>query len=72
MNACLVWFLPSSAERNSEGEDMGLLQLVNFMGGGSDLSASSSWGNKNTYTKFGIINWPSGRNLDLLCCLELC
>lgn len=42
----LCVFLSSSAERNSEGEDMGLLELVNFMGGGSDLSASSSWGKK--------------------------
>lgn len=25
---------------------MGLLEFVNFMGGGSDLSASSSWGEK--------------------------
>lgn len=26
-----------------EGEAMGLLELVNFLGGGSDLIASSSW-----------------------------
>lgn len=33
-----------------EGEDMELLELVNFVGGGSDLSASSSWGEKkNNY-----------------------
>lgn len=31
-----------------EGEDMGLLELVNFMGGGTDLIASSSWGKKKS------------------------